>query len=109
MDLAMSHPSTDRSAASLTAFQKEALMAVARLEASEQDSYGLGIRRVLNERFETPVNHGQLYPNLDELVETGLLTKSRLDQRTNEYRLTDTGERLLEEYRCFVDGVVDDL
>lgn len=105
----MSHPSTDLSAASLTTFQKEALMAVARLEASEQDSYGLGVRRVLNERFEKTVNHGQLYPNLDELVETGLLTKSSLDQRTNEYRLTDTGERLLEEYRRFVDGVVDDL
>lgn len=100
---------TPTTPADLTAFQKEVLFAVAGLEASEQDPYGLGIKRALEDRLQKNVNHGQLYPNLDELVEAGLLEKSSLDQRTNKYLLTEAGRRLLEEYRQFVDDVVADL
>jgi|APHM01.1.fsa_nt_gi transcriptional regulator, PadR family len=99
----------DVSTTNLTAFQKEVLFAVAQLEASEQDSYGLGIKRALEDRLQKNVNHGQLYPNLDELVEVGLLEKSSLDQRTNKYLLTDAGKQLLKEYRQFVDDIVADL
>jgi DNA-binding PadR family transcriptional regulator len=41
------------------------------------------------------VNHGRLYPNLDDLVEMGLVEKSELDKRTNQYALTDEGYQAL--------------
>jgi DNA-binding PadR family transcriptional regulator len=42
-----------------------------------------------------------LYPNLDALVEAGFLEKGKLDDRTNEYRLTEAG-------RTFLDDIVED-
>jgi DNA-binding PadR family transcriptional regulator len=53
--------------------------------------YGLAIKRQLEDYYESEVNHGRLYPNLDELVERGLVEKSELDKRTNQYALTDAG------------------
>jgi DNA-binding PadR family transcriptional regulator len=44
------------------------------------------------------INHGRLYPNLDELVDRGLIEKSELDKRTNEYSLSDAGEQLIIEH-----------
>lgn len=70
----------------LTAFQKNILAVLA-----EKPRYGLAIKRELEVYYENEVNHGRLYPNLDELVEEGLLEKSALDKRTNEYALTDAG------------------
>jgi transcriptional regulator, PadR family len=96
-------------AADLSAFQREALLAIARLETDDEESYGLGIKRALEHRLGEDVNHGQLYPNLDELIELGLLEKSELDRRTNEYLLTDAGRRLLTEYRDHLDDIVETL
>jgi len=53
--------------------------------------YGLAIKRQLESYYDSEVNHGRLYPNLDDLVEEGLVEKSELDKRTNQYALTDTG------------------
>jgi DNA-binding PadR family transcriptional regulator len=53
--------------------------------------YGLAIKRELEDYYGTEVNHGRLYPNLDELVGMGLVEKSELDKRTNQYELTDDG------------------
>ncbi|SDF95920.1 PadR family transcriptional regulator [Halorientalis regularis] len=99
----------DVSATDLTAFQKEALFAIARLEASENDSYGLGIKRQLAERLGEDVNHGRLYPNLDDLVEQGILQKAQMDKRTNRYTLTDDGKELLRDYRDYVTETVASL
>ena len=41
------------------------------------------------------MNHGRLYPNLDELVEKGLVEKGQKDRRTNVYHLTQRGDREL--------------
>lgn len=100
---------TDVSAVNLSAFQKEILFAVAQLEARDQDPYALGIKQSLEGRFDEAVNNGRLYPNLDDLVEMGVLEKSTLDERTNEYRLSETGQTLLEEYHQFVASAVDTL
>ncbi|ELZ20434.1 PadR family transcriptional regulator [Natrinema limicola JCM 13563] len=35
--------------------------------------YGLAIKRELEDYYGTEVNHGRLYPNLDELVDLGLV------------------------------------
>ncbi|MFC7325940.1 helix-turn-helix transcriptional regulator, partial [Halorubrum rutilum] len=39
---------------------------------------------------------GRLYPNLDTLVEKGLVEKSQRDKRTNEYATTRRGSREIE-------------
>jgi DNA-binding PadR family transcriptional regulator len=98
--------SADVSATDLTAFQKEALLAVARLEDSDEEPYGLGIKRQLQERLDKEVNHGRLYPNLDDLVDLGLLEKEALDKRTNTYTLSEEGKELLRDYRDYVDETV---
>jgi DNA-binding PadR family transcriptional regulator len=70
----------------LTAFQQNILTILA-----EEARYGLAIKRELESYYDSEVNHGRLYPNLDDLVEMGLVEKSELDKRTNEYALTDEG------------------
>jgi DNA-binding PadR family transcriptional regulator len=70
----------------LTAFQQNILVIL-----SEEARYGLAIKRELEEYYDSEVNHGRLYPNLDDLVEMGLVEKSELDKRTNQYALTSTG------------------
>ena len=70
----------------LTAFQQNILTILA-----EDARYGLAIKRELESYYDGEVNHGRLYPNLDDLVEMGLVEKSELDKRTNEYTLTDEG------------------
>ncbi|MFC6962847.1 PadR family transcriptional regulator [Halocatena marina] len=70
----------------LTAFQLRILTIL-----SEEARYGLAIKRELEAYYDSEVNHGRLYPNLDDLVEMGLVEKSELDKRTNEYALTENG------------------
>lgn len=70
----------------LTAFQNNILTILAK-----EPMYGLAIKRELEAYYDDEVNHGRLYPNLDELVDLGLVEKSELDKRTNQYALTDTG------------------
>lgn len=78
----------------LTAFQNNILVILAK-----EPMYGLAIKRELEDYYGAEVNHGRLYPNLDELVELGLVEKSELDKRTNEYSLTDDG------YDAVLDGI----
>lgn len=68
----------------LTAFQRDVLYTVGKLG----DPHGLAIKDELEAYYESEVNHGRLYPNLDQLVEQGLIKKAAKDNRTNEYRLT---------------------
>jgi DNA-binding PadR family transcriptional regulator len=70
----------------LTAFQQNILVILSR-----ETMYGLAIKRELEEYYGEDVNHGRLYPNLDDLVELGLIEKSELDKRTNQYELTEEG------------------
>lgn len=73
----------------LSGFQRDILRTVA---ASDDDLHGLGIKTRLQDEYETDINHGRLYPNLDDLVNMGLLNKSQRDKRTNEYVLTKRGQ-----------------
>jgi DNA-binding PadR family transcriptional regulator len=70
----------------LTAFQQNILAIL-----SDEPMYGLAIKRELEAYYDSEVNHGRLYPNLDDLVEAGLVEKSERDKRTNDYELTDDG------------------
>lgn len=72
----------------LTAFQRDILRILGKIGPE----YGLAIKRELDEIYPGDVNHGRLYPNLDELVDRDLLLKGERDRRTNEYELTDRGQ-----------------
>jgi PadR family transcriptional regulator PadR len=79
----------------LTGFQRDILYAIAGLE----EPHGLAIKAELEDYYEGEINHGRLYPNLDTLVEKGLVEKGEIDQRTNSYTLTRRGRRELEARR----------
>ncbi|WP_135305411.1 PadR family transcriptional regulator [Haloarcula amylovorans] len=79
----------------LTGFQRDLLYVVAGLE----EPHGLAIKDELEKYYEKEIHHGRLYPNLDSLVEKGLVEKSEKDQRTNVYTLTQRGHRELEARR----------
>jgi len=76
----------------LTGFQRDLLYVVAGLE----EPHGLAIKSELEGYYEKEVNHGRLYPNLDTLVEKGLVEKGSKDRRTNVYAVTKRGDRELE-------------
>jgi DNA-binding PadR family transcriptional regulator len=75
----------------LTGFQRDLLVVIAGLD----EPHGLAVKEEVEDYYESTVNHGRLYPNLDELVEKGLVEKGHKDRRTNVYRLTSRGEREL--------------
>jgi DNA-binding PadR family transcriptional regulator len=88
----------------LTAFQQNILAILA-----EEPMYGLAVKSQLEAYYGTEVNHGRLYPNLDDLVEMGLVAKSELDKRTNQYELTDAGhDALLDQFDWMFSKFVTD-
>ncbi|KYH24503.1 transcriptional regulator PadR-like family protein [Halalkalicoccus paucihalophilus] len=76
----------------LTSFQRDLLYVIEGLE----DPHGLALKDELEGYYETEIHHGRLYPNLDTLVNKGLVEKSQMDRRTNLYKLTARGQRELE-------------
>ncbi|NKE38093.1 PadR family transcriptional regulator [Natronococcus sp. JC468] len=89
----------------LTAFQRDLLFVVAGLD----EPHGLGIKEELEDYYEKEVHHGRLYPNLDTVVDKGLIDKGHLDRRTNIYSLTQRGQRELEARREWEDEYVSEV
>lgn len=87
----------------LTAFQRDVLYVIGGLG----DPQGTAVKDSLAEYYEAEVYHGRLYPNLDTLVEMGLVDKGQKDDRTNEYSLTNEGIQLLEDRRKWEGESVD--
>jgi len=79
----------------LTHFQRDLLYVI----AGKNKPHGLAIKDELEEYYEGEIHHGRLYPNLDELVEKGLVEKGQRDRRTNFYSLTSRGQREIEARR----------
>ena len=77
----------------LTGFQRDLLYAI----SSKDEPHGLAIKAEIEEYYGNEVNHGRLYPNLDTLVEMGLVEKGEKDKRTNYYTVTDRGWREIED------------
>ena len=95
----------------LTAFQQHILLDVAIRERQDDERpHGLAIKDDLSEMYrgvgkfddQETVNHGRLYPNLDKLVDRGLLEKGKRDDRTNWYALTQAGAQAISTY----DGLI---
>jgi DNA-binding PadR family transcriptional regulator len=87
----------------LTGFQRDLLVAIAGLDSPK----GLEIKNELDEYYSSEINHGRLYPNLDDLVEAGLVEKGKIDDRTNSYSLTGTGREKVIERRQWENQFVD--
>lgn len=100
---AVKQPATDWH--DLTGFQRDVLKAIIRLETDGAVS-GQDIRRAL-EADDRTINHGRLYPNLDTLVDKGLVEKGQRDRRTNFYSLTRRGRREIEARREWEDQYVE--
>ena len=87
----------------LTGFQRDLLYVIA---GADQPS-GQDVKDEVEQYYESEINHGRLYPNLDSLVNKELAEKGQLDRRTNYYAITDAGEREIEERREWEDQYVD--
>ena len=87
----------------LTGFQRDLLIVIAGLD----EPHGLAIKDEIEEYYESEINHGRLYPNLDTLVEKGLVEKGQRDRRTNTYVLTRRGDREIEARREWEQQYVD--
>ncbi len=87
----------------LTGFQRDLLYVIAGLEGAAR----LAIKEELEAYYEKEIHHGRLYPNLDTLVEKGLVDKGQRDRRTNYYTLTRRGRREIDARREWEDQYVD--
>lgn len=89
----------------LTGFQRDLLYVI----ADQDEPKGLAIKDELESYYGTEINHGRLYPNLDSLVDKGLIEKGKIDDRTNSYTLTQRGEREIRARREWEDERLDDI
>lgn len=89
----------------LTGFQRDLLYVI----AGGDEPHGLAIKADLDTYYGTEINHGRLYPNLDALVEMGLVEKGKVDDRTNAYALTRRGVNELAARRDWENGFAADL
>ncbi len=94
----------------LTAFQRDLMFVISGLDEPK----GLDIKEIVNSYYWEDIRHGRLYPNLDALVEKGLVEKGQHDQRTNKYVLTEYGKREIEarvqwQFQMLSDEIKEDL
>lgn len=89
----------------LTGFQRDLLYCI----AGTDDPSGQEVKSELEQSSSIEVNHGRLYPNLDNLVDKGLVKKHSKNKRTNLYRLTDQGRNLIADRRQWEDERIEQL
>jgi len=89
----------------LTGFQRDLLYVI----AGRERPHGLAIKEELENYYEKEIHHGRLYPNLDTLVEKGLVEKGDKDRRTNYYTLTRRGRGEIEDRREWEDQYVGEV
>ncbi|WP_232688240.1 archaellum operon transcriptional activator EarA family protein [Halobacterium zhouii] len=77
----------------LTGFQWDLICVLCGLDEPK----GMTVQEELTEYYGSEVLHARVYQNLDSLVESGLVEKGEQDSRTNFYRVTDDGRRVLAE------------
>ncbi|GAA0460305.1 PadR family transcriptional regulator (plasmid) [Halococcus dombrowskii] len=86
----------------LTGFQRDLLY----VAANKDEPNGLELRDELENYYGSQIHHGQLYSNLDTLVEKGLIEKGQLNRRANYYQVTQRGHREIEARREWEDQYV---
>jgi len=88
----------------LTGFQRDLLYVIA---GADQPS-GQDVKDEVETYYNSEINHGRLYPNLDTLVNKDLVEKGQLDRRTNYYELSDQGRQAIEERRQWEQQYLDE-
>ncbi|MFC6764372.1 PadR family transcriptional regulator [Natrinema soli] len=83
----------------LTGFQRDLLYTI----AGQDNPHGLALKEKLEQYYEGEIHHGRLYPNLDTIVDKGLVEKGEADRRTNVYTLTARGRREIKARRKWED------
>lgn len=78
----------------LTGLQRDTLIVISGLK----EPNGVDIQKELQNYHNTDIHRGKLYPLLETLIEKDLVTKRQREGRSNEYRLTDSGERTLKDH-----------
>lgn len=76
--------------------------------AREEPVNGLVAKRALETAYEDTINNGRLYRHLDALVEAEYLQKRKLDRRTNEYSVTDSGREALADQISWLESCLTD-
>ena len=84
--------------------RRDALVAIARIEAADETPIGLAVKDRLEQYHRATVNHGALYPALRDLEADGLVTVSEVDGRSNAYELTPAGRRALRRHAQWLAG-----
>ena len=79
----------------LSGFQRDLLY----INESLDKVSGLEIKAALDRYYDEEIDTARLYPNLDELVERGLMNKGSIDGRTNSYSLSEEGRQVLTARR----------
>ncbi|ELY77914.1 PadR family transcriptional regulator [Natrinema gari] len=79
----------------LTGFQRDLLYVIA---GADQPS-GQDVKGEVETYYNSEINHGRLYPNLDTLVNKDFVEKGQLDRRTNYYEISDRGQQTIEQRR----------
>jgi len=76
-------------------FQRDCLRVVSHNEPCK----GTAIKEKLTNEYGSQVSHSRLYTSLNQMVQMGLIDKGTLDGRTNQYTLSEKGERAAEHFR----------
>ncbi|SDK45216.1 PadR family transcriptional regulator [Natronorubrum texcoconense] len=79
----------------LTGFQRDLLYVI----AGADEPSGQEVKDEVEKYYNSEINHGRLYPNLDTLVNKALVEKGQLDRRTNYYAISDSGLEQIENRR----------
>ena len=66
---------------------------------------GQDIRDRMEAEHGENVKHGRLYPNLDDLVDYGLIDKGEQNLRSNYYQITNDGRRLVEDTARYFESI----
>ncbi|MFC4451111.1 helix-turn-helix transcriptional regulator [Halorussus aquaticus] len=89
----------DQTAADLTSYKRDLLLAVYRANQATETPVGADVKRELEALGQTNTQGGQFYPRLNELVERTLITKNDHpdDARGFTCDLTEEGREVLTQ------------
>ena len=77
------------------------------LNDADEAPKGVTVKTCLQAYYDDEVNHGRLYPNLNELIAARLASKGTKDKRTNAYDVADAGRDALKSELAWLVERVD--
>lgn len=86
----------------LTSFQRDLLLIVANQSqfADGDEHSGAASKQILESHYGKSLEAGRFYPNMNKLIDHGLVEKGALEinDRTHSYTITERGKRELRDY-----------